>query len=250
MKLIDAVQRVLPRINCDDVNSIDDLPESMQVASLCLQVYFDMVSARLFPINKRLIQLQASTTNTHPTHMKLPERVGQIEDMAIRYNTKLISTGDEQYSPVKYLPPYEFLDLTNSRKSSDSNVAVVADELSVTSGPNLLILTDTAPTYFTSFDDTWLVFDSYNNTVDTTLQQSKTQAYAEVIPNLQMVDQTEIPLPLTAESLFINKVVVAATQLEEGVDRYALNEVRRQENALTTRGQRVKHKINIKPLYR
>ena len=121
--LLDAVQRVMTRLNQDDVNSINELPEALNVASVIVQVYRDMIAGRTIPINRRLIQLNASSDNTQPTHMKLPEDVSSISDMTIRYNKALQGATNSEYQRVQYLPPEDFLDLTNSRRSSDTNIS-------------------------------------------------------------------------------------------------------------------------------
>jgi hypothetical protein len=47
------------------------------------------------------------------------------------------------------------------------------------------------PTYYTSFDDKHLVFNSYDASVDTTLQSSKTMAYGTMYPVFSITDGFE-----------------------------------------------------------
>lgn len=247
--LLDAVQRVMTRLNQDDVNSINELPEALSVASVIVQVYRDMISGRTIPINRRLIQLNASSDNTQPTHMKLPEAVSSISDMTIRYNKALQGADNTDYQKVQYLAPEDFLDLTNSRRSSASDVSVVTDTLSQPGGVSIMVLNDTAPEYYTSFDDTWLIFDAYDSSIDDCLQQSKTQAHAELVPKLVIADDTILPLPPAAESLLINKAFIALYEQEEGGMMYATREIRKLEGSLATKAK-ITPRIKLKPLYR
>ena len=47
---------------------------------------------------------------------------------------------------------------------------------------------DRGPTYYTSMDDNTIIFDSYDASVDTTLQGAKTVCWGEVTQPWQMVD--------------------------------------------------------------
>ncbi len=87
--------------------------------------------------------------------------------------------------------PEDFLQLLSNRKSTHPNVKTVVDA----SGVELLIIDDKAPEFYTSFDDEWLVFDSYNKHVDDTLQKSKTQAIAYIFPNWVHSDSAIPDLP-------------------------------------------------------
>mgnify|MGYP000149502562 CR=1 FL=1 len=44
------------------------------------------------------------------------------------------------------------------------------------------------PSFYTSFDDEHIVMDSYKSSVETTLQNSKTQAYGVVYPTFTISD--------------------------------------------------------------
>jgi hypothetical protein len=58
-------------------------------------------------------------------------------------------------------------------------------------GTDLFVLNNVSPTYYTSFDDNFIVFDSYNSAIDTTLQESKSRAYGSVYPSFTISDSFE-----------------------------------------------------------
>lgn len=196
--LLDIVQEILSDMDSDEVNSINDTVESLQVARVVRSTFDNVITGREYPHKNTLLKLQASLDVTKPTHMKLPENV--IELLSLNYNKKKLADTKEKYSKVTYVSPDEFILKTNYRDSSADNVLVV-EEADV----DLFILTDTAPSFFTSFDDEWLVFDSYDSLVDSTLQESKTQCFGKVQPEFLMEDDFIPDLPIQLFPYFINE---------------------------------------------
>lgn len=196
--LLDIVQEILSDMDSDEVNSINDTVESLQVARVVRSTFDNVITGREYPHKNTLLKLQASLDVTKPTHMKLPENV--IELLSLNYNKKKLSDTKEKYSKVTYVSPDEFILKTNYRDSSADNVLVV-EEADV----DLFILTDTAPSFFTSFDDEWLVFDSYDSLIDSTLQESKTQCFGKVQPEFLMEDDFIPDLPIQLFPYFINE---------------------------------------------
>lgn len=196
--LLDIVQDILSDMDSDEVNSINDTVESLQVARVVRSTFDNVITGREYPHKNTLLKLQASLDVTKPTHMKLPENV--IELLSLNYNKKKLADTKEKYSKVTYVSPDEFILKTNYRDSSADNVLVV-EEADV----DLFILTDTAPSFFTSFDDEWLVFDSYDSLVDSTLQESKTQCFGKVQPEFLMEDDFIPDLPIQLFPYFINE---------------------------------------------
>jgi len=196
--LLEIVQDILSDMDSDEVNSIHDTVESQQVARVVRSTFENIVTGREYPHKNTLLKLQASGDSTKPTHMKLPENV--IELLSLNYNKRALTDTKDKYSEVKYLSPDEFILKTNYRDTSKDNVVVVEEN-----GVDLFILNDVAPTYFTSFDDEWLVFDSYDKAVDTTLQQNKTQCFGKVQPTFAFEDDHIPDLPVQLFPYLINE---------------------------------------------
>src|SRR3546814_4993160 len=96
---------------------------------------------------------------------------------------------------------------------SDWSSDVRSSDLTVIDPPtltNLTIRTDAAPTYFTSFDDKTLIFDSYDSAVDSTLQKSKVQVYAYTIPAWVHADDAIPDLPEMAFSVLVEEAKIRA----------------------------------------
>jgi hypothetical protein len=60
---------------------------------------------------------------------------------------------------------------------------------------------DQAPTYYTTFDDETVIFDSYDSDVDTTLQKTKTVAYG--LKSTTWTDSNSFTLPLDPQQFTI-----------------------------------------------
>lgn len=195
--LLDIVSEILSDMTSDPVNSISDTFESQQVAKIVRRVYFNLFNERVWPHNGQLFKLTASADSNKPTHMRIEDEVDSIS--WVKYNTSNTSTPD--YKDVVYLTPEEFINCVMARKASDSNVQVVFDY----KGVPLFVINNMAPTYFTLFDDEHLVFDSYDKSVDSTLQTDKTQVFGYAQPDFLMEDGFVPDIPNKCFSLLVNE---------------------------------------------
>lgn len=233
--LLEIVQDILSDMDSDPVNSIDDTDEAEQVAKIVESTYNAMISNRNWPHTRRTIQLTASGDNFLPTHMTFDDNVKEI--ISIYYDKHTLTDTRLRYEPVKWLEQDDFLRYTNKRDSSDStNVSIISDP----TGIDLLIRKDTAPTYYTSFDDSTIVFDSYDSDVDTTLQSDKTQARAYIIPSFEVTDGFIPDLPLEAfPALIEESKSKAQLKLKQMQDIKAEQESGRQQRWLSRKAWRV-----------
>ena len=190
MTLLEMTQDILSDMDSDEVNSINDSVESLQVAQIIKTTYYNIIDGRDYDFLYELFQLDASGTSSRPTHMKLPENI--IDLKYIKYNCKTLTDTKDKYLKIKYLMPEDFMEVVDSRDSSKSNVTVVTDP----TGISINIMNDKAPEYFTSFDDENLVFDSYDSQVDTTLQNSKTQCHGKRSVAFTLSDSFTPDLPV------------------------------------------------------
>jgi hypothetical protein len=69
----------------------------------------------------------------------------------------------------------------------------------------LFITNNAAPSYWTSFDDKHIVFDSYNADVDTTLQSSKCYCYGEREPEWTSTDEFIPDIPAKMFPYFVSE---------------------------------------------
>lgn len=225
MTLLEIVQDILNDIDSDEVNSIDDTTESTQVAQIVKSTYISMMTNKNWPHTRKLIQITPSGDDAIPTHMSIVDEIKEL--CFINYNVSKLEDGTKRiYRELKYVEPDDFLRMSNGRDNTQSYIETVVDPSSLVP---LNIRNDQPPTYFTSFDDNVLIFDSYDQAVDDTLQASKVQAYAYVVPNWVGGDDFIPDLPVQAFSKLLEEAKSrAAIKLRQVADQKAEQESRRQ----------------------
>lgn len=197
MTLLDMTQDILSDLTSDNVNSISDTVESEQVAQIIKTTYFAMIDEYHLPAKRSLFKLDATGTST-PTQMTIPANVESVD--WIRYNKETVDATDAAYADVIYLTPEEFTAYCDQRSESADNIT-----LYTIGGVDMLIRTDAAPTYYTSFDDQTIVMDSFDSDVDTNLQQSKTKCYGLINATWTHTDSAYPDLPLNMFSLLLSE---------------------------------------------
>lgn len=199
MSLLDIVQDIMSDMDADEVNSIMDTQESLQVAQIVKSTYYNIIDGRDYPFLYELFQVNASADNTKPTHLSLPESL--IDLKWLKYNNNKVTDTADKYETIKYMHPEDFMNLCDSRLSDSDNVQVVTDSNGIT----LNILNDTAPQYFTSFDDEVLVLDAFDSAKGDTLLQSQTQAWGKLSVAWTMDDSFTPDLPVQMFMYLLNE---------------------------------------------
>lgn len=221
--LLALVQDVLNNIDADEVNSIDDTVESQQVANIIRQVYEGMLSHRNWPHTRKILTLDSSTNSALPTYFRTPENLKEME--VFKYDKHKIGQ-PSRYEEVRYLYPDHFLRFVSARSQSNVNVQTITDP----SGVKLFILNNVAPSYWTSFDDDYIICDSFDAAVDDTLQSSKTQVIAYIEPKWSHTDWAVPDLPTEAFSALLEESKsVASLVVKQAADQKAeANSVKQQ----------------------
>lgn len=232
--LLDMVQEILSDMDSDLVESIFDTVESEQVVTILKSTYYAMMSNRDWPHLRRSIQISSSLDPNRPTHMKLQDGIKEL--CFIKYNKEKLDATRKDFGDVTYLQPDHFLHKTNNEDSSSANVKIVKDF----GGIDILVRADRAPSYYTSFDDKYVVFDSYDSEVDTTLQESKVQAMAYVMPTWVSGDSFIPDLPENAFTALVEEAKSRASlRLKQQMDEKAEQESSRQNRWLARKARRV-----------
>ena len=199
MTLLDIVQDIMSDMDSDEINSISDTAESLQVAQIVKTTYYNIIDGKDFPWMYELFQLNTSGTTSRPTHMSLPEDI--IDLKWIKYNNKKSTDTKNKLEKVIYKTPEDFINIVDSRDSSSSNISVITDPSDIT----INIYTDRGPMYFTSFDDETLVFDAYDSAKETNLTNSNTQVYGKRSVTFTLSDSFTPDLPVQMFSYLLNE---------------------------------------------
>lgn len=233
--LLKIVQTILSDMDGDEINSIQDTEESVQVARIVENTYLAIVSNTTWPHTRRALTIDARSSSDFPNYVVVKDSLKEL--ISIYYNTRSISDTRDIYTKLTWLEPDNFLYKTNLRDSSQSNVKTVIDD----SGVKLFILNDKAPEFYTSFNDVDIVFDSYDSAVDSTIQVSKVQALGYIIPPFSLEDDFEPDLPPDAFSLLIERSTSSAQfKLRQFQDLKAEQEGTKQSRWMSRKAWRVK----------
>ncbi|ADX87693.1 hypothetical protein [Vibrio phage JSF23] len=186
--VIDIVQDMLSDSDGDNVNSIDDTTESLQAAYILRSSYDNLITNSTIDYFRRGVQFDGVSDVDKPNYLKLPDNIQEMTYLA--YDTSM-KERPVSYTELKYLYPDEFLARQATLNSGQANVQKVRDY----NGIVYFIQNDKAPQFWTSFDDEYLVLDSYNKDVESTIHKDKTQGIAYISPKFVMEDDWIIDLP-------------------------------------------------------
>ena len=208
--LLQVTQEYLDATSGFYVDSIFDTDESQQVAKVAERVYYQMVQEYdnlLFTTEE--LNLVSVTDTAKPNYMLLPENVQKVQESKVWYNTST-TDGVLSYKLLQYLPPLDFIAHT---LHSNSDNSIIVEGYNNTKMP---IKKNQFPSYFTSFDDVYVVFDSYHEDYDTVLQASKTRFVGSQEKVFLQEDSFEIPIPThlseTYLDMFLNEALTLIHQ--------------------------------------
>lgn len=183
--LLELTQVVASSMDSDEINSIGDSTESLQIANIIRTVYFDIIGRANLPEHFSVINLISSTDATKPTLMTLPNTVSELK--WVKYNGKIQSSDPDMFQIVAKQSLEDFVERMHMINTHDSGTG----SFTHTVGPNTFTVyykNYTPPSYYTTFDDNTILFDSYNSAVETTLQTSNSMCYGKNVIPFSMSD--------------------------------------------------------------
>lgn len=182
--LLEMTQNILSDMSSDEVDSINDTTESLQVANIIQETYYYLISGEILPEHKGLFQLTETDAST-PVQMSLPDGVMTLD--WLRYDKKASGETNIKFEDIYYLDWTDFYDRQNQLNTDDSTTS----SFSVTDGDYTFTLkyqTDRHPTYWTSFDDDTILFDSLDTDIDTYLTATKSLSYGQLENTFTLTD--------------------------------------------------------------
>lgn len=266
---LDYVQSILSSLGSDEVNSVSDTSESLQVLDILKTTYFNIIGRTHPTEQSQLIQLDASLDNTMPALMYVPSNVRRIE--WLKYfnnntigtnnptgfqhdlNIDITSSGNSTVAPPGYnyvsiLPIQQFIEMTNSFNplNSDVDSFTFTDNLNSIPGTyTFYFKNNKTPQYCTILSNFYVIFDGYDTKVDSTLQTSKTMAMAEISPSWSSADNFIPSLAEEQVPLLLNEAKsLAYFELKQSIHTKAEQEAKRQWSSV----QRDKSIVN-RPTY-
>lgn len=182
--LLQLVQRILESLDSDEVNTISDTTESLAVANIIKECYYEIISEIQPKETEGLFHLDASTDNTKPVVMYLPDTVSNIEWLKYNVGDTVLDTN---FRDLCYLDIDQFFNFSNGLDPDESWVD--SQEVFINGQSfNVKFRNDQSPSYWTSVDDRTILFDSYDSSYESTLTSSRTYGYGGLIPVFLMED--------------------------------------------------------------
>ncbi len=184
MNLLSIVQDILSSMGSDEVNSIADTTESLGVANIVRNNYHEIIGEIQPKEVESIFHLDASTDDTKPCVMYLPDNVMDIQELKYNVGDSVIDTN---FRTLCYVPIAEFLEYMNGLDIDEDWVD--SQEISLNGQTfNIKHRNDESPHRYTTIDDRVFLFDSYDKTYEETLTSSRTYGIGNIIPVFQMSD--------------------------------------------------------------
>lgn len=232
-------QDLMYDLDSDEIDSIEDSPESIQIARKVENVYWDLVTRLKMKEFTTWYQLEPSIDTDTPAIMFMPDSALSLD--SLEYNTSE-DIDHPRFTPMKRLPLDKFLEMTRSFSvDSTTGYQGIASQNEIFSVP---YKNNQMPKYYTTFDDDTLVFDAVKITVDDTLVGSKTKALGRVLPAFSLTDDFIPPLDEQFWPLFYQECKKSAFIDTKQMDNPDADNRARKQWIATQRADKVK----IKPL--
>lgn len=186
--LIEMTQRVLEALGSDEVSNIDDTEESRTVANIIKECYFDIIGKLDLPEKEDIFSLTGSGDSEKPCLMTLPD--GVLDLNSVYYNNGSLS--DPTWYEVEFIAYPKFVEMNNNLDTDEDNVGTMSVSNELGQSYTFKYRNDVLPSYYTSFDDRQILFDSYDASVNTTLVGAKTMCHGALEAEFSLTN-TYIP---------------------------------------------------------
>lgn len=168
--LLQLTQNILSAMDSDEVSSIYDTVEALQVATIVVETLEAEFSNIDLPSFDRIVKLTSVSDPSRPNYLRYGEGVEQIRWLRYRDNRNR-----GLYKEVHYLTPSEFFGRMTLNTGNGYNRVQIDDN-----DFTYWINTNSAPTFYTSVDNDYLIFDSYDSEFEDTLHEANTFALGQI----------------------------------------------------------------------
>ena len=233
--LLEGVQEVLSAMDSDEVTSINDTAESLQVAMIFRSVYFDIINDLDLPEYKETFNLEELDDDPEEVFKRLQDNMVKLH--CIKYDKRMVNDLAADYQEICYLPFKEFVERQNTLRTLENNVDDI--ELKDNVG-EVLYRSDMHPQYYTMVDGL-LLFDSYDESVNPNgVDVAKTLCYGSVNPTFELSDEFIPALDAQQFRYWLHRAKTRAfLELKQMPHPEAAGEARRQKIMTQKRKNRI-----------
>lgn len=222
MTLLEMVQNIASALETDEVNSITDTTESLQIAEVIKETFFELFTNTDIPEHIGLLRLESVSDLDSPNYLRIPSNVNKIS--WLRYKD---FRGNETFNPVKYMNPRDFMDMVIMWPDNTTDPYLV-DTVDPASGVTYKVRADCPPLHYTILNDEYIAFDSWDSDYEATVEGDNSLTFGSKNFEFEMEDAFIPPLDsnlfplLLAESksvCFINIKQVSSAKEEQRARR-------------------------------
>jgi hypothetical protein len=168
LTLLEVIKDIQSSMDFEEANDIDETEEAQQITKVCRSVFNELIGIGDWAHFKQVKQLTQVGDINRPTLLSIPSGVTCVRNF--KYEDTESGETNRTFKDVAWLDTGDFLDKIYRRRTDASNTEV----FDTAEGIPITVLNDIAPSYWTTFDDSIVICDSYNAESDTTLVSSKT----------------------------------------------------------------------------
>lgn len=180
--LLEMTQRILGSMESDEVSSINETQESQDVVAIIKECFFDIVGMNNLAEHEGIFKLDASGDNTKPALMYMPSNVVRMDWLKYNHGDSSVD-----YTPLHFVENEEFFYLQGGIDPSDPQAGTMDVSIGGVS-MTFRFRTDRRPTYFTIFDERYVVFDGYDSEQSLTLVSARTVGHGLLSPEFLAQD--------------------------------------------------------------
>ena len=224
--LLEIVQRIAEYIDAGTVNSITDTRESMQIAKIVSETYYDLLLRNEIAVEYNFYKPDSIVEpTTKPNYFKLKQPAITIN--SVRYKNETT----DKYTELCYVTPEEFISSRINLSKTFNKDTNEPQWIDVTdfSGVEYRIQNNKHPSYYTILNDEYIVVDSFDLSVEDTIQESKVIIYGKFMPSFVLEDDF-IPNINTIHfpTLLSMSKIAAGAELKEWMSPQEYNKARKQ----------------------
>lgn len=172
--ILDMINDCLLDMGRGFVNDLGQTPEADRVENIYKSVYYQFLQNKLWPNKRQLVNLESLADLTRRTFLRVPEGVTKVDKISYNIGTST----DPIWRELTFYEPEKARRMFMDRVLGDAGNTTLVD----VDGTDLVVYNDNHPTWWTSFDDEYIVLDSYKQSVEDTVQGYKASAWAYVEP--------------------------------------------------------------------
>lgn len=203
MTLIEMTNHILSSMGAEPVASINSTVEAGQVVDVIEQSYLRLLPTLHPRSRENIFEMLPSGDPTKPTLMYIPDYIEEVH--WVKYNKRPTASTEVEYVDIPFIKFTEFIDLMYKLDENDPNVGRFDVEAYPGDTMTVLYRNDKHPDYYTTIDDRILLFDSYDNTVDSTIQNEQILCFGKWRVKFKRSDNWEIPLNAAETALLLEE---------------------------------------------